>query len=255
MNESDGKQNRAGTRIRKFLILVLVMGVLTAAGASLQVEQVTFEGNVHYTDAELEEVLLPEGEMRNPVYFLLMTLLRQIPEIPFVSGIRAWPTGLTSLRVQVFEKKLAGAMENGGKWLYFDYDGIVAEQSDRRLADVPVFSGLTEESVEAGEAIPLENSFILEEIINVSQFLTGQSTEWGGSQVALVKLVDEVRLDDRGNVTVQLGDIAVYLGNKRYMEDKLLTMKDILPRLYGRSGTLRLDNYDPNAENPGYVFK
>ncbi len=255
MSETGRKQNGGGGRIRKFLILVLVMGVLTVAGASLQVDKVEFEGNVHYTDAELEALLLPEGEMRNPVYFLLMALLRQTPEIPFVQGFRAMPTGLTSLRIRIYEKNLAGLTEVGDTCQYFDYNGKIVERSDVRLEDIPVFSGVCDKVLEPGEALPLENASVLEEIVSVSQFLTSQSTDWGQTKADLIGLVDEVSLDERGNVTVLMGDLSVYLGGNKYMEEKLLIMKDILPQLFGRSGTLYLDNYDPNAESPGYVFK
>ena len=116
---------------------------------------------------------------------------------------------------------------------------------------------LAEESVDTMRAscpIPLDPG-VFAEILQISQYLEGKEVVWGEETVSLGVILDQIGFDGNGDITCGFGDIKVRLGGKELLEGKLREMKDILPQLYGRAGTLYLDTYDENESDPSYIFK
>ena len=52
-----------------------------------------------------------------------------------------------------------------------------------------------------------------------------------------------------------MGEIRVLLGGNEDMEQKVMSLKDILPALSGRKGTLDLSEFKGRKEKEAYIFR
>lgn len=249
------KELRRKRRRRFRRRLVLVIAVIVVFCASLRIRSVNIEGNEHYSDAELESILFENSWDRNPFVFIVKNWTHRLPDIPFVDRLSVTLTGLQTADIIVYEKNMIGYVSVSGSNYYFDRDGIVVEKTKKAADDIPKVTGIGAKNPQVGEKLQVSSETVLNEILNVSQYLTDTSVEWNGEDTRLVDITESVDVDEDEAVTVDFGDVSVFLGTSDYMEEKLLTMTDILPELSGRTGTLYLDTYDPNSANPAYVFK
>uniref|UniRef100_UPI003260C521 hypothetical protein n=1 Tax=Clostridium sp. NkU-1 TaxID=1095009 RepID=UPI003260C521 len=89
----------------------------------------------------------------------------------------------------------------------------------------------------------MEKEKIFSEILNLTDVLSTKEI-----------IVDEIRYDSRGDATLVMGDIRVFLGSNNQMNEKISELKDQLPVLGGLSGTLYLDTYDEAETVTSYRF-
>ena len=104
-------------------------------------------------------------------------------------------------------------------------------------------TGLEFGQIVLNQPLPVENQQIFERVMNLTQVLTMFELQ-----------TDRIHYDDHGNVTLMIGEIEVYLGDNQEMNGKVSRLADILPELWGRSGTLYLDTYDENNGDKWYSF-
>ncbi len=246
-------QRRRRMRIALIILGIILLAVLIVA--SLRIQDVQFEGNSHYTSAEMENLIFPDGWDRNPVALWLREKRGQSPRIAFVDRYTVHFTGLQSVEIIVYEKEIVGYLDIMDTHMYFDRDGYVVESTAQLIENVPQITGISTERVALNEKLPIKDESILHEVLNISQFLQVTSIRWKGAETPLMSLVETVDIDESGHATCRMGEISVYLGDAKNMEEKLLTMADILPELEGREGTLYLDNFSPTDDNPSYVFR
>ena len=244
-------------RKRTAQLLLLVIAAIVAVLASLRIETVTIEGSTHYTAAQFEHLLFPSIIDRNTLLFFFRENTGGSIEVPFVDRYTVQIQSLSEAHVIVYEKQIVGYVDQYGTYMYFDQEGKVTESTSGEVEDVPRVIGLGGEGVRlrVGDTLPVEDDSILKVLLSVSQFLQTRDVEWGGETRRLVSLIDRIYVDRKGNVTCILGDLQIYLGGSADMEEKLLLMSDILPKLTARRGTVYLDNYSDSVENPSYVFR
>ncbi len=244
------------TKKRRFLWAAAAAGVvLLAALLSVRVRQVQVSGSAYYSQEELEQLLFPGFLDRSPLVVWLRQKTGNYPEIPFVERYTVRLTGLTSVQVTVYEKSMIGYVEFSGSYLYFDKDGLIVESSTERYGTLPRITGLDFDYAVLHQTLPVEDSRVFAEIQQISQYLETQEVDWGGEPRLLGELLDQINFDGAGQITCCFGEIRVFLGSAESLEGKLREMKDILPQLYGRSGTLYLDTYRENEPDPSYIFK
>ncbi len=242
---------KKGVRIGKMIIVLLLAVVLTllAVGAYLfvqntRLETITVEGNEHYSDTEFLELIFPEETDRRT--FLVWWNERQGDhiDIPFVSRYEITLTGLHSAEIMVYEKSIVACLEYMGSIMYFDKDGIVVESAEENTEDVPVITGINFSQIVMYQPIRAANEKIFTTVMNLTQSLSLNELK-----------ADKVYYDDELNARLYIGTIKVELGGGEYMDEKILELRAMLPKLEGKSGTLYLDSYDPDVKNPQYRFK
>ncbi len=244
------------TKTRRFLWAAAAAGVvLLAALLSVRVRQVQVSGSSYYSQEELEQLLFPGFLDRSPLVVWLRQQTGSYPEIPFVERYTVRLTGLTSAQVTVYEKSMIGYVEFSGSYLYFDKDGLIVESSTERYGTLPRITGLDFDYAVLHQTLPVEEPRVFTEIQQISQYLGSQEVDWGGETRLLGELLDQIDFDGAGQITCCFGDIWVFLGSAESLEGKLREMKDILPQLYGRTGTLYLNTYQENESDPSYIFK
>lgn len=229
------------------LFMVLLVAVLGGAGLYIlnfyTIRTVYVEGNVHYSEEEIKSIVMDGFLGDNSLYLSMKYKRKGIEGIPFVDEMDVEILSPDTIRITVYEKALTGCIRYMDTYVYFDRDGYVVESSAVRTVGVPQVMGLKFEHIVTGDKIPVENEAVFNSILNITRMLQKYSLT-----------ADKIYFKDSGDITIYFQNIKVALGNNSAtLEDKLMLLPDLLPRLEGKSGILQMQNYDGSGDK--YIFK
>ena len=227
---------RNSKALRILLLVVVIMAAFSGLIAFLwynySVDSVTVSGNEHYTDEEIKDMVFTGPYSYNSIVLSLMYRNRSIEDIPFIEKMDVDIINAHSVRINVFEKAVAGYVDYLGHYMYFDKDGIVVESSNRIIEGIPFVTGLSYDHVVLHKPLPVKNSSVFLTILSVTQLLGKYEIE-----------TDRIAFDSEGKITLYFGDARVSLGTDDYIDEKINEMHLLLPQLKGYSGTLHMENY------------
>ena len=233
--------------IRKIVIIGILLLALGGGAVALHsvytVRTVYVEGNVHYTEDEIKEIVMAGPLGDNSLYLSLKYRARGIQDIPFVDVMNVSILAPDTIKITVYEKALAGYVKYLDTYMYFDKDGIIVESTSETLPGVPKIAGLSFGHIVLHQPLPVEDISVFNEILNLTQVLSV-------NEVA----VDEIRFNKEKEATLQIRSLKVELGSNSEMNGKLSELTDILRDYPDLSGTLYLDSYDESNANPMYRF-
>lgn len=238
------------------LIAALLLLVAAVLIASVRITEVTVEGNSHYTEEEVTDMLLPEERDRISIVCYLKYRFGEREDIPFVESYEMTFSGMHSLEIILYEKSIVGCIEYMGSYMYFDKDGIVVESAPEKEASIPVVTGLTFERIVLYQKLPVPNEDVFGEILNLTQLLQVYQIPvsqiyFDPSNQATLTLADSVKED---GTALSLAGVRVLLGDRQDMEEKISELKSQMGHLNGLEGVLHLETYQRNALNPRYIF-
>lgn len=225
-------------RIMIMLLLLILGGAYYYIDTKYKITKVEVEGNEHYSDEEIRNMVLKGGVTENSLFLSLKYKNKDISDIPFIESMTVEVVAPDSIQILVYEKALAGCVESLGNYIYFDREGIVVEISDERTEGIPQVMGLRIGSFALDEALPVEDETIFGQILNITQLLTTYEIH-----------ASKLYFDKSEHVTLYFDEARVTLGEAKELEEKLMLLKNILPSLEGKKGVLRLENYDENTKS------
>ncbi len=206
------------------------------------VTTVHVEGNIHYTNEEIMEMVMGGIYGDNSLILSLRYRDKGIENIPFIEMMDVNIEAKDTIRITVYEKALAGYVAYLGRYVYFDKDGIVVETSMEKTEGVPQVTGLKFDYVVLHETLPVEKPEVFAEILNITQQLDKYSMS-----------ADKIYFDSDYQITLLFGDARVALGNDIYIEEKIMKLQYILPDLMGKSGVLDMREYSEDTRS--YSFE
>ena len=222
--------------IRVLLTIVVIMGVLCGVAAFLwhnySITSVTVTGNSHYTEEEIKDMVFNGPYLYNSLILSVIYRNKSIEDIPFIEKMDVDIVSANSVRINVYEKAVAGYVEYLGHYMYFDKDGIVVESSNRKIEGIPFVTGLSYDHVVLHEPLPVRDPSVFLTILNVTQLL-------GKYEIT----TDRIAFDSDSRITLYFGDARVSLGTDDYIDEKINEMHLLLPQLKGYSGVLHMENY------------
>lgn len=233
--------------IRVLAVAAVLIAVALGGGYYIRntytVRTVYVEGNVHYTEDEIKDIVMDGVLGDNSLYLSLKYRNKGIEGIPFVDVMDVSVLAPDTIKITVYEKMLTGYVKYLDTYMYFDKDGYVVESSSVRTAGVPQITGLEFDYIVLGEALPVENSDVFDSILNITKLLK-----------KYVLSSDKIYFSKSGDITVYFDEVKVALGNDTTtLEDKLMLLPELLPSLEGRNGTLQMQTYDESGGK--YTFK
>lgn len=235
-----GFSERYFDKLKKTALAVLVIALLVLAGYSVihffTINTVMVEGNVHYTDEEIQEMVLGGRLGRNSLYLSVKYHNRQIEDIPFIETMDVEIVSPNSVKITVYEKSMAGFVEYMGKYFYFDKDGTVVESSTVKTLGVPQIKGLVFNHIVLWEKLPVADDSIFNHILDISQLLE----KYGIS-------AEQIYFDKNYEITLYFDECKIKLGNTDYIDEKIMKLKMILPNIEGKKGVLRMESYTPQS--------
>ncbi len=230
---------RTGRRFKnKILIVLIILAVVLGLGYyvldTYTVKTVYVEGNVHYTQEEVKNLVMEGILGDNSLYLSMKYKNKGVENIPFVDVMDVSILSPDTIKITVYEKALAGYVKYMNTYMYFDKDGYIVESSNVKTVGVPQITGLQFNHVVLGEMLPVEDQAVFNEILDITKLL---------SKYQLV--ADKIYFHSTNGVTLYFGDVKVALGNDTAkMEDKFMLLPDFLAKLEGKSGVLRMEKYD-----------
>lgn len=250
MNQKKQKKMKKHKRRRVLPVILSVLAALAVlTGVALllfQTRDYEVKGNDYYGEATITSWIEKDRFTVNTLYTLVKYNFTDV-ELP--SGVESMHVTLKNpwtLRVTVKEKEMAGYVEYGDAFLYFDRGGTVSLRTKKVLEETPYIEGLVydSEKVQIGKKLPVEDDSIFEKIVEVSKNLKKYSLA-----------PDRMSCED-GAVQIYFGSVKVLLGGGDY-EVKLQQLPPILEKLTelypDKAGTLHLENFDTESESVRFV--
>lgn len=235
--------NKATKRHFKVLVIfVILMSIFVAIAVYVKIKyeitSVAVIGNDHYSKQEIEEIVFDKPYTYNSIFLYLKYHNKSVKNVPFVEKMDVDIVNPNLVRINVYEKKVAGYVEYLGRYMYFDKDGIVVESSSEKMEDVPFVTGLKYDHVVLHEPLPVKDKKIFLLILNITQLLNKYEIQ-----------TDRIAFDSEENITLHFGDARVSLGDDSYIDEKINEMHLLLPKLAGYAGILHMENYSGEESN------
>lgn len=224
------------------LLLFVLVGGYEYIIQNYTVTTVYVEGNVHYTNEEIIEMVMGGRLGNNSLFLSLKYKDKGMEDIPFIQTMDVEIEAKDTIRIIVYEKALAGYVSYLGRYVYFDKDGIVVETSTEKAEGIPQVTGLSFDHVILHEPLPVEKTEVFDEILNITQQLERYSMS-----------ADRIYFDPSYQVTLMFGEAKVALGDDRYIDEKIMKLQYILPDLLGKEGTLNMREYSEDTKS--YTFE
>lgn len=225
-----------------FFILAVLIGGYIYIIQNYTVTTVYVDGNVHYTNEEIMDMVMGGSFGNNSLFLSLKYKDKGMENIPFIQAMDVTIEAKDTIRITVYEKALAGYVSYLGQYIYFDKDGIVVETSTEKTEGIPQVTGLKFDHVILHEALPVEKTEVFDEILNITQQLDKYSMS-----------ADRIYFDSNYQVTLVFGEAKVALGLDGYMDEKIMKLQYILPDLIGKKGTLDMREYSEDTKS--YSFE
>ena len=213
--------------------VLLACAGMTLILAGYRVTNVEVVGNSHYTEQEIKDMVLKGNVFDNSLLLNIKYRNKSIENIPFVEKMDVEVKSNDTIRIMVYEKKLAGCISYLGNYMYFDREGIVVESSPQITQGAPEITGLRFNHVLLYEQLPVERSEIFQEILELTQLLDKYEI-----------IADKIYFDTNNNVTLYFGDARVLIGSKSHIDEKIMQLSVIVPSIQGKAGVLDMREYE-----------
>lgn len=230
-----------GLAVTCALVTIVVITVICLL-EFYKVKTVYVNGNVHYTSSEIKDMVMVGKLGDNSIYLSLKYKNKTIEDVPFISAMNVEIVAPDAIKINVYEKNLAGCVEHLEEYIYFDRDGMVVECSPHMTEGVPVVSGFSFDSVVLYEPLPVADEKVFEKILTIAQLYDKYEMK-----------AERIQFVSGGNIVVHTGEIKAAMGKGENIDDKVMTLAAIMPNLEGQSGTVKLENYTKDSKN--VIFK
>ncbi len=229
----------------KLILLLVLLAILLLASAAAfyivknyKIENVTVDGNIHYTDEEIMNIVMDGPLGDNSLYLSLKYKNKGVKDIPFVQTMDVAILSPDTIRITVYEKSLAGYVEYLGRYMYFDKDGIIVESSENKTAGIPQVTGLDFDYVVMYKPLPVEEEAVFEKILDMTQLLNKYELS-----------ADRLYFSKDYEMTIYFGGVKAAIGSGNDIDEKVMFLQSVLGSLEGKSGTMHLENYTEDMKN------
>lgn len=236
------RKKRWGGVLIILVLIAVVLGSFYYFISTYSITTVYVEGNVHYTEEEIKEMVLDGPFSNNSLYLSMKYSNKGVENIPFVDVMDVTVLAPDTIKITVYEKALAGYIEFMDSYMYFDRDGYMVETSSIKTVGVPQITGLSFDYVVLGEKIPVKDDSVFESIMHITNLLD-----------KFELAVDKIYFQSDMDIVLYFGDIRVILGEDSNLEEKIMVLPTFLESLAGKKGILHLENYTEDSDMT--VFK
>ena len=223
-------------KMRKALVLISIFAAVIVTlfliNKKYTVKTVNVDGNVHYTDEQIADIVTKGRMGKSTIYLSIKYRNKEIKDVPFIETMSVTIEKPDTIRVTVYEKSLAGYVEYLGKYMYFDKDGVIAEVSDKEISGIPEVAGLEFDHVVLYEQLPVPDPKVFSEILSITHLMEKYELD-----------ADKIYFDKDYNVILYFDKVEADLGTEDNIDDKVAVLPEILTKLKGKEGSLDLTDY------------
>ena len=235
-------------RISKVVLKVFAVLVVVALIAFVylyncyKLKKITVSGTDHYTNEQMIDIVSGGKKQTNTLLFLLNNRLNPVGEVTFIDKIDVKYVDRNTISITVYEKAMAGCIEHGSEYAYFDGDGIVLELSSEKLSDVPCIYGISGDNVSQGEKLSVGDEDLFRNILMMTQLISKNNIT-----------VDKITYNKDNKIILHKDGIKIIIGEGENLESKFMNLDNILSKLAGKKGTLDMSNY--TSSNGSAIFR
>ncbi len=229
-------------------VVLLLLFIALFAGyryitVNYTVTTVYVEGNVHYTNEEIMDMVMEGRYGHNSLFLSFKYKDKSIEGIPFIEKMDISVQDPHTVKIEVYEKALAGYVEYLDRYMYFDKDGIVVESSTEKTKGIPLVTGLQFEHVVLYRPLPVEDAAIFTDILSITQLVNKYNLS-----------IDRIYFGSDGTLTLCFDEVKAAFGKGEHLEAKIMELQYILPFLEGKSGIVRMENYTEDTRDITFEF-
>ena len=213
------------------LLFIIVWKVFT-------LETVKITGSRLYSDETIKESLLDEDLSWNTLYVYARYTLSKPDDMPYIASLETVMTPPHKIEFIIVEKEAIGCLYDPGlsQYVYFDADGYVVQASRSVMEGYIQILGLNPEDVELYHTMTVDSSSILMTIQSAMKLLKKYEI-----------LPERILVQEGNKLLMDYGEIQVTLGTGSSLNEKVVRVREILPRLEGKSGTLHAETWTEDA--------
>lgn len=204
--------------------------------AFFHVSKVEVMDNSHYTEEEIQKMVLKGAFSSNSVLAPITCSKNKVTDVPYVEGYTVSRSGRNSIVISVREKSVVGCISYLDNYVYFDRNGMFVEGDKQKDESIPYFEGIQVKKVIMNEKLPIKDA-----VLNTAVAL---STIFAKSDLQ----PDYIQLEEDYTIDLIYGDITVKLGKDKYLEDKMARAIAILPQITGEKGILHVENITESSK-------
>lgn len=228
-----------------FGIILSVVGIfLIILFTCFHIDEIEVTGNHYYTDKEIKGFVLNKGYVDNTVLLMLKNKVRPIKKIPFIAKLDVEYVNAHKISVTVYEKAMAGCVEYMNQYVYFDQDGYVLEISMEKLDAIPCITGMSFDSMELHEKLPIEDKNRFKVILKLTQLINKYHLK-----------IDSIKFTSENEIVMGYKEIRIELGDGSNLEEQLIDLDKMLNGLEGKKGTLDLKDFDADSGKASFKKK
>lgn len=224
-----------------FLIVlsVVIIGLLYLSTFKLKEVEVT--GCEIVDKQDVVDAIASYTKSNNTAIIYIKNKIKPIDSLRFVAKMDIEIVSKNKLSVTVYEKSIAGCVEYGDLFVYFDKDGIILDALDHRIDGIPIVKGLAFEQLEIGEKLPLDDKGKFQMILAVTQLLDKYELD-----------IDSIEFTEENEIVLTHEGITILLGKGEYLAIQMMNLGSILEGLEGMEGTLYMKDF--NSDNATASF-
>lgn len=232
------RKKRIGGVLILLSLFAVILGTIYYFISAYAVKNVYIEGNTYYTDEEIKNMVMSGPLGNNSLYLSYQYKNKSIDNVPFIDSIEVSVIEKDTIKIQVHEKSLAGYIEFMDSFMYFDKDGYIVETSNVKIMDVPWIVGLEFGYVELGKKIAVEDDSVFARIMELKNLLKEYEIR-----------ADKIYFRSDLEIILFFEDVRVMLGDGSYLQEKIMVLPELLPKLSGQIGALRMENYRESGDS------
>ncbi|MGN0435109.1 MAG: cell division protein FtsQ/DivIB [Wujia sp.] len=225
------------------VLLVLAIGLIYVTTA-FKVKRIQVTG----CDTVDEQVIVDSIKSRrfsnNTITMYLYNKFNPIDDIAFVDKLEIEFVSRNEVSVIVYEKLISGCVEYMNRYVFFDKDGIILESASEPIEGVPCIDGLSFDSWEVGEQLPIDDVSKFQAILSITQLIEKYELS-----------IDRIKFTNEGEIVLIYDKIEIQLGSGQYLEIQMMNLGSILEGLEGMEGTLYMKDFNSDDATASFSKK
>lgn len=219
---------------RKYAIIIIlsILFLFLIFLKASKIKQIKVVGNSRYKQEDIVQMLKKNTVYDNALYLYYNYRYGSPKNLPLIKDVTIKRTGINTLSVRVYEKKIYGCMQYFNQYIYFDKDGVVVESSDKLYKGIPVVTGLVLDSVILSEKLATQKDKLFETIKDITQLIQKYNIK-----------VNAIHFDSAEAVTLYVDSITILLGKREMYDEQIAELVNMLPKLKGKKGILHLEDF------------
>ncbi|MBQ1871087.1 MAG: cell division protein FtsQ/DivIB [Lachnospiraceae bacterium] len=225
-------------------VVIITVGLFMFVYFACNVKKVNIKGNNLYEDDAVKRIILNDEYSYNTLYVYLKYKFKEPEKLPFIDKTEVKMDGLNELTIRVYEKKIIGYMyvEATGQFAYIDKDGVVVELSTEVLPDIALIKGIQVKEVALYETIKTDSRSMYKNLLAITLALEKYEI-----------MPEVIWFNSSTDIEIIYGDITVMFGEADNLNDKVVRLAKILPKLSGEKGVLHMEDY--SEKNTDIIFE